>query len=61
MSSSLIPNLIVNSMHASDVMETIVNGKTVWKKGLEGLGGLGSLDKEKFLAAVKRIGLENLT
>ena len=49
-----IPNLIVNSMHASDVVETIVNGKAVWKKGLESLG------KEKFLAAVKRIGLESL-
>ena len=53
-----IPNLIVNSMHASDVVETIVNGKVVWEKGL---GGLGGLDKEEFLAAVKRIGLNNLT
>ena len=56
-----IPNLVVNSMHASDVVMTIVNGKAVWKKGLGGLEGLGGLDREKFLAAVKRIGLNNIT
>ena len=57
---SLIPNLIVNSMHASDVVETIIDGKTVWKKGqLRSLGSSGSI-REDFLAAVKRIGLEDL-
>ena len=49
-----IPNLIVNSMHASDVEETIIDGRTVYEKGSE------SPDRERFLAAVKRIGLESL-
>ena len=49
-----IPNLIVNSMHASDVVETIIDGRTVYEKGSE------SPDRERFLAAVKRIGLESL-
>lgn len=52
-----IPNLIINSMHASDVVMTVVNGRVVWEKGrLESLGSI----REKFLAAVKRIGLESL-
>ena len=56
-----LPNLVVNSMHASDVVETIVDGKTVWKKGrLGSLESTGSI-REDFLAAVKRIGLENQT
>ena len=62
-----IPNLVVNSMHASDVVETWVDGKRVYEKGR--LGSLKSLetlrtltsDRERLLSAVKRIGLENLT
>ena len=52
-----IPNLIVHSMHASDVVETIVDGRVVWEK--ERSGSLDSVKavREKFLAAVKRIGL----
>ena len=60
-----IPNLIVNSMHASDVVMTIVDGRVAYEKG----GGDNGFDgwpaartaKRDFLAAVKRIGLENLT
>ena len=52
-----IPNLIVNSMHASDVAMTVVNGRVVWEKGRpEPLRPI----REKFLAAVRRIGLESL-
>ena len=47
-----IPNLIVNSMHASDVVETWVDGKRV---------GHQTTTRAEFLAAVKRIGLNNLT
>ena len=61
-----IPNLIVNSMHASDVVETIVNGRTVWKKSFKvsevsGFQGFRGLDRKRFLEAVKGIGLGNLT
>ena len=60
--SSLIPNLIVNSMHASDVVETWVEGKVVWKKsfkvpGVSEFQGFRGADKKLFLEAVKRIGL----
>ena len=56
-----LPNLIVNSMHASDVVETWVDGRRVWEKGrLGSLGSTGSI-RGDFLAAVKRIGLESLT
>ena len=53
-----IPNLIVNSMHASDVVETWVEGKVVWKKSKSEV----EVERRKrdFLAAVKRIGLESL-
>ena len=59
-----IPNLIVNSMHASDVVMTIVDGRVVYEKG----GGDNGFDgwqaartaKRDFLAAVQRIGLESL-
>ena len=53
-----IPNLIVNSMHASDVVETIVNGRVVYEKSI---AGLPTTTGTEFLAAVKRIGLNNLT
>ena len=57
-----IPNLIVNSMHASDVVETWVDGKVVWKKSFKvsqvsGFQGFRGPDKKLFLEAVKRIGL----
>ena len=48
-----IPNLIVNSMHASDVVETYVDGKCVYGRGRRD----SSSAKAKLLAAVKRIGL----
>ena len=51
-----IPNLVVNSMHASDVAMTIVDGKTVYERG----GADSAQAKSGFLAAVKRIGLEPL-
>ena len=51
-----IPNLIVNSMHASDVVETWVEGKKVYEKSEVEVSA-----KREFLAAVKRIGLESLT
>ena len=49
-----IPNLIVNSMHASDVAMTIVNGRVVYEKLTTPVKA-----KREFLAAVKRIGLES--
>ena len=54
-----IPNLVVNSMHASDVVETWVDGRVVWKK--DGTSETSGTVREAFLAAVKRIGLNNLT
>ena len=48
-----IPNLIVNSMHASDVVETYVDGKCVYARGRNDLQSA----KAELLAAVKRIGL----
>ena len=67
-----IPNLVVNSMHASDVVETWVDGKRVWEKSKSGVEveqwnckdsivGLPTATRAEFLAAVKRIGLNNLT
>ena len=53
-----IPNLIVNSMHASDVVETIVNGRMVYEKSKSEVGV--ERRRRDFLAAVKRIGLESL-
>ena len=55
--SSLIPNLIVNSMHASDVVETWVDGKKTYEKSKSEVDVAAKRD---FLAAVKRIGLESL-
>ena len=59
-----IPNLIVNSMHASDVVMTIVDGRVVYEKGGDDNGFDGwpaaRTAKAEFLAAVKRIGLECL-
>ena len=58
-----IPNLIVNSMHASDVVETIVDGRVVYEKSKSGVeveqwNGKNSIStKRDFLAAVERIGL----
>ena len=55
-----IPNLIVNSMHASDVVMTVVDGRVVYDKEhsgtLESIGSFAS-DRENLLAAVMRIGL----
>ena len=67
-----IPNLIVNSMHASDVVMTIVDGRVVYEKsksevevvqwnGQDSIVGLPTTTRTEFLAAVKRIGLESLT
>lgn len=57
-----IPNLVVNSMHASDVAETWVDGKRVYKKSKAGVEvELPTATKTEFLEAVKRIGLNNLT
>ena len=67
-----IPNLVVNSMHASDVVETIVNGKKVYEKSesevevvqrncKNSIVGLPTTTRTEFLAAVKRIGLNNMT
>ena len=53
-----IPNLIVNSMHASDVVMTVVNGRVAWESGSS---RMSSPFRDAFLAAVKRIGLNNLT
>lgn len=57
-----IPNLVVNSMHASDVAETWVDGKRVYKKSKAGVEvELPTATRTEFLEAVKRIGLNNLT
>ena len=66
-----IPNLIVNSMHASDVVMTVVDGRVVYEKSKsegvvvqrnckDSIVGLPTTTRTEFLAAVKRIGLENL-
>ena len=56
-----IPNLIINSMHASDVVMTVVGGMVVYEKGGNDCGYDGwpaaSEAKDKLLAAVRRIGL----
>ena len=57
-----IPNLVVNSMHASDVAETWVDGKMVYKKSKAGVEvERPTATRTEFLKAVKRIGLNNLT
>ena len=57
-----IPNLVVNSMHASDVAETWVDGKRVYKKSKAGVEvERPTATRTEFLKAVKRIGLNNLT
>ena len=57
-----IPNLVVNSMHASDVAETWVDGKKVYKKSKAGVEvERPTATRTEFLEAVKRIGLNNLT
>jgi len=48
-----IPNLVVNSMHASDVVATYVGGVCAYERGKADL----SAAKSELLAAVKRIGL----
>ena len=50
-----IPNLIVNSMHASDVVETVVDGRVVYEKGREVSGSQDREERERFLEAVRRI------
>ena len=56
-----IPNLVVNSMHASDVAMTIVNGNVVYEKGGDGNGFDGwhaaKTARAELLAATRRIGL----
>ena len=56
-----IPNLVVNSMHASDVAMTIVDGRVVYEKGGENFGFNGwqaaKTARSDLLAAVRRIGL----
>ena len=56
-----IPSLVVNSMHASDVVMTVVGGEVVYEKGGDDNGFDGWLAasdaKDKLLAAVRRIGL----
>ena len=58
-----IPNLIVSSMHASDVVETWVDGRVAYEKTKSGVEQRNAKDFEKrvFLKAVKRIGLKDLT
>ena len=55
-----IPNLVVHSMHASDVVRTIVDGRVLYDRGR-----YLTIDVEKarseFLAAVRRIGLRGCT
>ena len=66
-----LPNLIVNSMHASDVVMTVVDGRVVYEKSKsegvvvqrnckDSIVGLPTTTRTEFLAAVKRIGLETL-
>ena len=57
-----IPNLVVNSMHGSDVVATVVGGDFTYDKsraGAEFAGGHGRMEKAKadLLAAVRRLGL----
>ena len=59
-----IPNLVVNSMGASDVTMTIVDGYVAYDKDGDDCGFDGwlaaSTAREKFLAAVKRLGMESM-
>ena len=65
-----IPNLVVNSMHAGDVAMTFVDGRLVYDRswlgdesadfGYDGWPAARTA-KRDFLAAVRRIGLMNLT
>ena len=51
-----LPNLVVNSMHASDVVATVIGGRLVYADGQ--FSGVDLMQtKADFLAAVKRIGL----
>ena len=50
-----IPNLVVNSMHASDVVMTVVDGRIVYEQSKS--GAEVEQRKQDFLAAVRRIGL----
>ena len=56
-----IPSLVVNSMHASDVVKTVIGGRVVYEKGGDDNGYDGwpaaSDAKDRLLAAVRRIGL----
>ncbi|MBR4616694.1 MAG: amidohydrolase family protein, partial [Kiritimatiellae bacterium] len=55
------PNLVVNSMHASDVAMTIVDGRVVYEKGGEGCGFAGwpaaKTARADLLSAVAKLGL----
>ena len=48
-----LPNLVVHSMHASDVVATYVDGRRVHARGRE----IAAAEKEAFRAAVRRLGL----
>ena len=55
-----LPNLVVNSMHGSDVAATVVGGKVVYDKSRSGaeFGGTDvEMAKAKLIAAVRRLGL----
>ncbi|MBR2065899.1 MAG: hypothetical protein IJ983_02290, partial [Kiritimatiellae bacterium] len=56
-----IPNLVVNSMHGSDVVATVVGGDFVYDRSRAGAEFGGCVGKEKakadLLAAVRRLGL----
>ena len=51
-----IPNLVVHSMHASDVIETVVNGRTVYERGRFPTADRAQAEAD-FRAAVRRLGL----
>ena len=53
-----IPGLVVNSMHASDVVETVVDGVVRYRKGADDPSAVA--EKAAFLAAVANIGLKAL-
>jgi len=54
-----LPNLVVNSMHASDVVMTVVDGRQVYAKGAANMGFAGwaraTTAKGDLLASVRRL------
>ena len=51
-----IPNLVVNSMHSSDVVATVVDGKTVYDSGAFATIDVAAARRE-LMASVARLGL----